>query len=229
MHRRLRGERPHMPPTGSRAGGTAEPCPYLYSVGNRELGQGRTEADGKSVTEINLSPRAPAQRGAVGRVHGTCGADQVRRADRDTLRLVCFWLDAGAVSRWELRAAGISRLGSDRCGWRCQVGPRTRAISARIRVKRASVASAERRCSAASAATGAPRRLAKRDRITSALSARTPRVKSAGSSPAAKAISRHRHMSDMSVSLDRTVVARLFSTRALTSRGTGARTAGCLR
>jgi hypothetical protein len=36
-------------------------------------------------------------------------------------------------------------------GWRCQVGPRTRAIRGCIRVNRASVASAERCCSVASA------------------------------------------------------------------------------
>jgi hypothetical protein len=111
--------------------------------------------------------------------------------------------------------------GSIACGWQGQVGPRRCAINARIRVRRVSAASAERCCSAASAATAAPRRLPKRDRITSAASALTPRVKSAGPSPAARAISRQRHISVMSVSFDRTVVARLFSTRALTSSGKG--------
>jgi len=42
-----------------------------------------------------------------------------------------------------------------------------------------------------------------------------------GPRPAANAISRHRQISAMSVSLTRTRVARLFSTRALTSSGNG--------
>ena len=37
----------------------------MESVGSRELCQPRTEADGKPVTESNLSLRAPAQRAAV--------------------------------------------------------------------------------------------------------------------------------------------------------------------
>jgi hypothetical protein len=68
---------------------------------------------------------------------------------------------------------------------------------------------------------GAFRRLLKRDRITSALSARIPIAKFPGPTPAAKAISRHRQMSAMSVSLDRTLVARPLRTRALTSSAKG--------
>jgi hypothetical protein len=68
---------------------------------------------------------------------------------------------------------------------------------------------------------GALRRLLKRERITSALSARIPLAKFSGPTPAAKAISRHRQMSAMSVSLDRTLVARPLSTRALTSSAKG--------
>jgi hypothetical protein len=103
----------------------------------------------------------------------------------------------------------------------CHPDPSTRAIRARIRVRRASAASAERRCPGARAATGALRRLLKRDRINSALSARTPLAKFSGPTPAAKALSRHRQMSAMSVSLDRTLVARPLSTRALTSSAKG--------
>jgi hypothetical protein len=84
-------------------------------------------------------------------------------------------------------------------------GPSTRVISARIRVKRASVASADSCCPSERAATGAWR-LLKIDRISSALCARTPLVKSPGPIPAAKAISRQRQMSAISVSLDRTLV-----------------------
>ena len=64
-----------------------------------------------------------------------------------------------------------------------------------------SAASAERRCPRALAVVGALR-LSKRDRINSALSARTPLAKFPGPMPAAKAISRHRQMSVTSVSLE---------------------------
>jgi len=103
----------------------------------------------------------------------------------------------------------------------CHADPSTRATSARIRVRRASPASAESRCPAARAVMVALGRLLKRDRITSALSARTPPAKFSGPTPAAKAISRHRQMSAMSVSLDRTLVAWPLSTRALTSSAKG--------
>jgi hypothetical protein len=59
------------------------------------------------------------------------------------------------------------------------------------------------------------------DPITFAVSARTPLVQSLGPRPAAKALSRHRQMFAMPVSLDRTVVARLLSTTALTSPANG--------
>jgi hypothetical protein len=39
-----------------------------WSVGSRDLCQPRTEADGKPVTESNLSLRAPAQRAACAAV-----------------------------------------------------------------------------------------------------------------------------------------------------------------
>src|SRR6266404_2240793 len=44
-----------MPPTGSSAAVSTEPGHVVWSVGNRELRQPRTEADGKLVTESNLS------------------------------------------------------------------------------------------------------------------------------------------------------------------------------
>jgi hypothetical protein len=75
----------------------------------------------------------------------------------------------------------------------------------------------------------APWRLLKSARITSALSARTPRVNSVGPSPAANAIYRHRQTSPTSVSLDRTLVARLFSTKALSSSANGKSTAASAR
>lgn len=52
--------------------------------------------------------------------------------------------------------AGCGRIPNRAASGGAQAGPSTRAISARIRVKRSSAASAESRCSAASAAMGAP-------------------------------------------------------------------------
>jgi hypothetical protein len=100
-------------------------------------------------------------------------------------------------------------------------GPSTRVLRARVRVNRWSVAWAERRCSVASAAIAGPVRRANRARTMAAASGRAPPVKSDGADPAAKAISRQRQMSAMSVSLLLTRVARLLSTRALTSSANG--------
>ena len=72
-----------------------------------------------------------------------------------------------------------------------------------------------------SAAIAAPSRLLKRSRISLALSAPMPLAKSAGLSPPVKAISRHLQTSAMSVSLDRILVARPFSTKALSSSANG--------
>jgi hypothetical protein len=51
----------HVPPTGSSTMGTARDLNHAHVVGSRERCQSRTEADGKSVTESNLRPGAPAQ------------------------------------------------------------------------------------------------------------------------------------------------------------------------
>ena len=44
--------------------GTARDLSHAHVIGSRERYQPRTEADGKSVTESNLRPGAPAQRAA---------------------------------------------------------------------------------------------------------------------------------------------------------------------
>ena len=54
-------QRPHMPRTGPSTMDTARDLGHAHVVGSRERCQPRTAADGKSVTESNLSLGAPAQ------------------------------------------------------------------------------------------------------------------------------------------------------------------------
>jgi hypothetical protein len=167
----------------------------------------------------------PDRTNTTSTIYGPClwtAMPRLQREARYPSRLAVGRAASGLmVGAWSRRRAGDIRAADRTLTGKVQVGPSTRAMSACIRVKRLSAASAERRCSAARAAIGTPWRLPKSARTSLALSARVPLVNSAGPIPAANAISRHRQTSAMSVSLDRTVVARLFSTTALSSSANG--------
>ena len=72
-----------------------------WSAGSRDLCQPRTEADGKPVTESNLSLRAPAQRAAYLHVSGPFGGAWLEVSRSGNLALVC-WL-------WQVAALSVSR------------------------------------------------------------------------------------------------------------------------